>query len=71
MAEWQKTMAVRASSMHRCCYSELAAALIVDYCDKSPFALSLRGIQKHKFVHPLSDPGLVDLVRLLTARDSR
>lgn len=39
-----------------------AAALIVDYGVKAPFALSLRGIQGHKFVHPLSEPGFVDLV---------
>lgn len=38
-----------------------AAALIIDYgYDHSP-GNSLRGIKDHKFVHPLTEPGDVDL----------
>jgi SAM-dependent MidA family methyltransferase len=37
------------------------AMLIIDYGDNSPGASSLRGIQAHKFVHPLLEPGNVDL----------
>ena len=37
-------------------------AVVVDYGKtESPIADSLRGIREHKFVHPLSQPGLVDL----------
>ena len=39
------------------------AALAIDYGAEHGFRDSLRGIRDHKFVNPLSDPGLVDLVR--------
>lgn len=39
------------------------AALIIDYGDEHGFRDSFRGIRDHKFVNPLSNPGLVDLVR--------
>ncbi|KAJ1976329.1 hypothetical protein H4R35_002752 [Dimargaris xerosporica] len=37
------------------------SGLIVDYGDNHPFAESLRGVSKHKFTHPLTHPGTVDL----------
>jgi NADH dehydrogenase [ubiquinone] 1 alpha subcomplex assembly factor 7 len=37
------------------------ALLIIDYGDNAPGATSLRGIRAHKFVHPLLEPGNVDL----------
>lgn len=37
------------------------AAVFVDYGDNGPARSSLRGIKDHKFVHPLAEPGEVDL----------
>ena len=37
------------------------AALFVDYGHDHRLANSLRGIKRHAFVHPLQEPGLVDL----------
>jgi len=37
------------------------AALIVDYGSDGDVADSLRGIREHRFVHPLREPGFVDL----------
>eukprot|EP00514_Thraustochytrium_sp_LLF1b_P011185 CAMPEP_0184545062 /NCGR_PEP_ID=MMETSP0199_2-20130426/4041_1 /TAXON_ID=1112570 /ORGANISM="Thraustochytrium sp., Strain LLF1b" /LENGTH=629 /DNA_ID=CAMNT_0026939315 /DNA_START=9 /DNA_END=1898 /DNA_ORIENTATION=+ len=37
------------------------AALFVDYGTNGPANNSLRGIKGHKFVHPLMEPGMVDL----------
>ena len=39
-----------------------AAGLVVDYGTASPKGASVRGIQAHKFVDFLTDPGLVDIV---------
>ncbi|GBG27371.1 Protein arginine methyltransferase NDUFAF7, mitochondrial [Hondaea fermentalgiana] len=37
------------------------AALVIDYGDNGAARSSLRGIKKHAFVHPLTEPGEVDL----------
>ncbi|KAJ1983462.1 hypothetical protein H4R34_001259 [Dimargaris verticillata] len=37
------------------------SGLVVDYGDNHPFADSLRAVSKHKFTHPLTRPGTVDL----------
>jgi len=41
--------------------STRGSALIIDYGENHPIADSLRGIKNHEFVHPLREPGLVDL----------
>ena len=37
------------------------ACLIIDYGNNAPAGDTLRGIKEHRFVHPLSEPGDVDL----------
>ncbi|KAJ1965934.1 hypothetical protein IWQ62_002541 [Dispira parvispora] len=41
--------------------NQQGCAAVIDYGANHVFAESLRAIRKHKFVHPLSQPGLVDL----------
>lgn len=41
--------------------SEGGAALIIDYGHEDRMGFTLQGIRKHAFVHPLSNPGIVDL----------
>lgn len=37
------------------------ACLVIDYGSNAPGGDTLRGIKEHRFVHPLSEPGKVDL----------
>ncbi|RKP39085.1 S-adenosyl-L-methionine-dependent methyltransferase [Dimargaris cristalligena] len=50
-----------AHSIAKLIQEQEGCALVIDYGDNHSFADSFRGIRKHKFIHPLSSPGEIDL----------